>query len=263
MEPPLILRASIVYLLLIATILFTDARFFNDDDNFEYPDVLGSTSPLVPTNPNPYGIPTLLSPPPLPSLSPLPSPALIPPSPPFTPPLTPSITVPPSPPFNVPTKSPPISFPPKPISPPSAVPVLSPPISVPGPNPPISIPGPSPPSAFPGPSLPVPALPPPVAASPPPHKKPESGTWCVAKPTVPDSVIQRALDYACGSGADCKSLQPNGPCFEPNTLLGHASYAFNSYWQSTKENGGTCDFGGTAMLVTADPSYNKCNFIFK
>jgi hypothetical protein len=62
------------------------------------------------------------------------------------------------------------------------------------------------------------------------------------------------MDYACGSGADCKSIQPNGSCFQPNTLLAHASYAFNSYWQNTKIGGGTCDFGGTAMLVTVDPS---------
>ena len=59
---------------------------------------------------------------------------------------------------------------------------------------------------------------------------------------------------ACGSGADCKSIQPNGMCFQPNTLPVHASYAVNSYWQNNKIGGGTCDFGGTAMLITVDPS---------
>ncbi|CAK7345118.1 unnamed protein product [Dovyalis caffra] len=97
------------------------------------------------------------------------------------------------------------------------------------------------------------ALTPPAAVSPP-HKSPQYAVWCVAKPTVPDSILQEALDYACGSGADCKSIQPNGSCFQPNTLVSHASYAFNSYWQKTKNGGGTCDFGGTAMLVTIDPS---------
>lgn len=66
--------------------------------------------------------------------------------------------------------------------------------------------------------------------------------------------MQEALDYACGSGADCKSIQSNGSCYEPNTLLHHSSFAFNSYWQNTKSAGATCDFGGTAMLVTTDPS---------
>ncbi|MBA0845493.1 hypothetical protein Goarm_022841, partial [Gossypium armourianum] len=61
------------------------------------------------------------------------------------------------------------------------------------------------------------------------------------------------MDYACGSGGNCKAIQPNEPCFQPNTLISHASFAFNSYWLNTKGNGGTCDFGGTAMLVTVDP----------
>lgn len=98
---------------------------------------------------------------------------------------------------------------------------------------------------------------------PPPHNKrrQSSGHWCVAKPTVPDPIIKQAMDYACGSGADCKEIQPNGPCYEPNTMLAHASYAFNSYWQNRKAAGGTCDFGGTAMLVTVDPSFQKCHFM--
>ncbi|KAL0353375.1 UNVERIFIED_CONTAM: Glucan endo-1,3-beta-glucosidase 4 [Sesamum angustifolium] len=86
--------------------------------------------------------------------------------------------------------------------------------------------------------------------------------WCVAKPAVPDPIIQEAMNYACGSGADCGQIQPSGSCFEPNTLLAHASYAFNSYWQRTKVTGGTCDFGGTALLVTIDPSYDGCHFIY-
>ncbi|GMN27280.1 hypothetical protein TIFTF001_001580 [Ficus carica] len=108
-------------------------------------------------------------------------------------------------------------------------------------------PSPSPPTYLPPPRLPL--RPPP----PPDHKRPQFAVWCVAKPTVPDSILQQALDYACGSGADCKSIEPNGPCYQPNTLLVHASYAFNSYFQNRKLTGGTCDFGGTAMLVTDDP----------
>ncbi|KAF7833564.1 Plasmodesmata callose-binding protein 3 [Senna tora] len=126
-----------------------------------------------------------------------------------------------------------------------------------GPSPPKSEdpgPSPSPPQVY----LPPLVYPPPptgaTGSSSPPHKKPEYANWCVAKPTVPDPIIQEAMDYACGTGADCKSIQPNGPCYQPNTMLAHASFAFNSYWQNTKVGGGTCDFGGTAMLVTVDPS---------
>jgi hypothetical protein len=78
--------------------------------------------------------------------------------------------------------------------------------------------------------------------------------WCVANPKVASAVVQTAMDYACGSGADCGAAAPGGPCYLPDTLTAHASYAFNSYWQRTKAAGGTCDFAGAAMLVTRDPS---------
>jgi len=91
-------------------------------------------------------------------------------------------------------------------------------------------------------------------APPSPSVTPTSAYWCVAKPSVPDPIIQEAMNFACGSGADCHSIQPNGPCFKPNTLWAHASFAYNSYWQRTKSTGGSCTFGGTGMLVTVDPS---------
>lgn len=135
------------------------------------------------------------------------------------------------------------------------MPSLSPPFYE--PSPPSS--GTSPPSDIPSPDISIPSPPifqPPVVYPQPPPRRSGSGTalWCVAKPAVPDPIIQEAMNYACGSGADCDSLQPSGACYKPNTLLAHASYAFNSYWQRSKVAGGTCEFGGTAILVTVDPS---------
>lgn len=145
------------------------------------------------------------------------------------------------------------------LPPPSSVPAVmpSPPKYNPSPSPPGSC-GPSPPKLAPS----SPFYSPPVVHPPAPPKGQVYAVWCVAKPTVPDSIIQVAMDYACGAGADCKPVQPNGPCYQPDNLLSHASFAFNSYWQKKKEAGGTCDFGGTAMLVTVDPSYNGCHFDF-
>lgn len=192
-----------------------------------------------------------------------PSPATILPSSPPPPPSPPKYEPSPNPPpIVVPNPSPP-KYGPSPSPPSIVVPspptiVTSPPKYVPSPSPP-SISVPSPPVNVPNP----PVCQAPVAHPPPPAHKaaPGNGGWCVAKPMVPDLVMQEALDYACGSSADCEPIKPNGPCYLPNTLLAHASYAFNSYWQKSKGNGGTCDFGGTAMLVTIDPSYGSCNFI--
>lgn len=91
--------------------------------------------------------------------------------------------------------------------------------------------------------------------SPYPQIFPVQKVWCVAKPSVPEETLQEAMDYACGEGgADCMEITPQGNCYYPDTVVAHASYAFNSYWQKHKRNGGTCNFGGTAMLINADPS---------
>ncbi|XP_027067828.2 uncharacterized protein [Coffea arabica] len=107
--------------------------------------------------------------------------------------------------------------------------------------------------------VPTPPCAPPSLPTP---QRPQFSVWCVAKPTVPPTPLQVALDYACGSGADCEPIKRNGLCYLPDTVIAHASYAFNSYWQKTKLAGGTCDFGGTAMLVSVDPSYDECQFIY-
>ncbi|KAK4839534.1 hypothetical protein QYF36_022622 [Acer negundo] len=199
-------------------------------------------------------------------------------------PITPILPVlpPPSPIGTVPSPPESISspFPPETVpGPPESVP--SPYISIPSPSGPILTPPyyePSPPSFVPSPpssSVPSPTIfvpsppvflppivyPPPTSRAPP-SRGPSIALWCVAKPSVPDPIIQEAMNYACGSGADCDTIQSNGPCFDPNTVYAHASYAFNSYWQRTKVAGGTCSFGGTAMLVTVDPSHNGCHFIY-
>ncbi|KVH92475.1 Glycoside hydrolase, catalytic domain-containing protein, partial [Cynara cardunculus var. scolymus] len=65
--------------------------------------------------------------------------------------------------------------------------------------------------------------------------------WCVAKPSVPSEKLQEAMDYACGAGgADCGPITPTGSCYSPDSVVAHASYAFNSYWQKNKNNGGVC-----------------------
>ncbi|KAL0686443.1 hypothetical protein Bca4012_053291 [Brassica carinata] len=154
------------------------------------------------------------------------------------------------------------------LSPPEKSPISSPPekspISSPPEKSPISSPPEKSPIASPGLSLspciphPTPSPPP----SPPAKEKGVEGLWCVAKPSVAAETLQQSLDFACGQGgANCDEIKPRGICFYPDTTVAHASYAFNSYWQKTKRNGGSCSFGGTAMLITTDPSYQHCRFV--
>lgn len=132
-------------------------------------------------------------------------------------------------------------------------------------SPPAPVPPPSPPDLPADPPLPF-CIPPAAAEAP----APAPGTggagekvalWCVAKPTVPEDKLQEAMDFACGAGgADCEQIRPNGDCFNPDNLVAHASYAFNSYWQKTKQSGGSCQFDGTAILINSDPSFLQCRF---
>ncbi|KAI5081843.1 hypothetical protein GOP47_0001586 [Adiantum capillus-veneris] len=60
--------------------------------------------------------------------------------------------------------------------------------------------------------------------------------------------------------ADCSAIRLGAPCFLPNTIFHHASYAFNSYYQMNAKGAGTCSFGSAATLTTEDPSNGMCVF---
>ncbi|KAL6569881.1 hypothetical protein OROMI_014395 [Orobanche minor] len=85
--------------------------------------------------------------------------------------------------------------------------------------------------------------------------------FCVASPDADNDSLKNGINWACGQGqADCKAIQKGQPCFEPNNLQSHASYAYNDYYQRTRSTGGTCDFGGSATLTNVDPSHGSCIF---
>lgn len=92
----------------------------------------------------------------------------------------------------------------------------------------------------------------------------EGTTWCVARPGVSQFDLQNALDWACGLGAaDCSLVQPGAACYDPDTLLGHASYAFNSYYQQNGNSDIACYFGGTAIITNRDPSKTPQSQVLK
>ncbi|KAI5599523.1 hypothetical protein BDE02_02G201600 [Populus trichocarpa] len=86
-------------------------------------------------------------------------------------------------------------------------------------------------------------------------------TWCVANPDAGKQKLQAGLDFACGEGgADCRPIQPGATCYDPNTLVAHSSFAFNSYYQKQGRGMGDCYFGGAAYVVTQEPKFGQCEF---
>jgi exo-beta-1,3-glucanase (GH17 family) len=153
--------------------------------------------------------------------------------PPFTSPVTPAPPVVVYPPPSMPVYPPPLPT----LSPPAVT--LPPPATI--YPPPTPVPSPVPPTPY--------ANPTPVQGGNP------GKTWCVAKPGSPDKDVTNALDFACGEGgADCGAIQAGGACFNPNTIISHASFAYNTYYQKMGRNYWNCYFGGTGVITITDPS---------
>ncbi|MCO5580271.1 hypothetical protein L7F22_034137 [Adiantum nelumboides] len=88
-----------------------------------------------------------------------------------------------------------------------------------------------------------------------------NATWCIVEPSMSSTLLQQILLYCCGEGgADCKPIQPRGSCFKPNSLVSHASYAMNSYYQRQGRNDCDCNFNGGGMISTTNPSYGECTY---
>ncbi|GAB4828737.1 hypothetical protein Ancab_018405 [Ancistrocladus abbreviatus] len=86
-------------------------------------------------------------------------------------------------------------------------------------------------------------------------------TYCVAKDGADPKMLQAALDWACGPGkVDCSPLMQGQPCYEPDTVAAHATYAFDTYYHQMVMAPGTCYFNGVATVSTTDPSHGSCVF---
>ncbi|KAL1832310.1 hypothetical protein DCAR_0102311 [Daucus carota subsp. sativus] len=84
--------------------------------------------------------------------------------------------------------------------------------------------------------------------------------WCVADVQTPDDILLGAMDWACNNGADCGPIRPDQPCYLPNTMADHASFAFNSYYLNMKSKGADCYFNAAAIITSSDPSHGACKF---
>ncbi|XP_024371108.1 glucan endo-1,3-beta-glucosidase GV isoform X2 [Physcomitrium patens] len=82
-----------------------------------------------------------------------------------------------------------------------------------------------------------------------------SGTWCISNENSDPVTLENGLNFACGADVEfCKAIQPSASCYLPSTIVSHAAWAFNNYWQKYKGAGGSCSFSGAGVLTSTDPS---------
>ncbi|CAI9104347.1 OLC1v1003000C1 [Oldenlandia corymbosa var. corymbosa] len=85
--------------------------------------------------------------------------------------------------------------------------------------------------------------------------------WCIVVPGVNTSYLSQAIINACSQGnGTCDAIAPGKECYEPVSLISHASYAFSSYWAQFRSRGGACYFDGLAMESTRDLSHGSCKY---
>ncbi|XP_022875623.1 probable glucan endo-1,3-beta-glucosidase A6 isoform X2 [Olea europaea var. sylvestris] len=94
------------------------------------------------------------------------------------------------------------------------------------------------------------------------NNKPYKGKiWCVVANSANIMDLGPALGMTCGQGNGiCDELGPGKGCYEPVSVVNHASYAFSSYWAKFRDNGASCYFNGLAVQTTIDPSHGSCQY---
>ncbi|KAF3610996.1 hypothetical protein DY000_02045218 [Brassica cretica] len=91
---------------------------------------------------------------------------------------------------------------------------------------------------------------------------PSSAIYCLCNDGIGEKELQTAIDYACGTLADCNPIQEKGPCYQPITVKSHCDWAVNSYFQNAAQVSGSCNFSGTATTNLNPPSNLTTGCIF-
>ncbi|GAB2267216.1 hypothetical protein Dimus_002200 [Dionaea muscipula] len=85
--------------------------------------------------------------------------------------------------------------------------------------------------------------------------------WCVAVIGTSENELVSQMDRACErlNGTCDRLLGPGGDCYQPVSVVSHASYVFSAYWSMFRASGESCYFQGLARETTEDPSHGFCH----
>ncbi|KAL0457551.1 UNVERIFIED_CONTAM: Glucan endo-1,3-beta-glucosidase [Sesamum latifolium] len=86
-----------------------------------------------------------------------------------------------------------------------------------------------------------------------------SRTWCIVKPSTSQEKLDDIIQYCCTQpNVDCKVIQAGGSCYRPPNKISDASVVMNIYYHLNGRHDFNCDFKGSGLIVTRDPSVDKC-----
>ncbi|KAH6827933.1 O-Glycosyl hydrolases family 17 protein [Perilla frutescens var. hirtella] len=94
-----------------------------------------------------------------------------------------------------------------------------------------------------------------------PSPSPSGKKWCVPKPEASNEALQADIDYVCSQGVDCRPIQPGGACFAPDNVRSHAAFVMNSFYQTEGRHDFNCDFSGSGVITSTDPSNGLCKYL--
>ncbi|XP_071688520.1 glucan endo-1,3-beta-glucosidase-like [Rutidosis leptorrhynchoides] len=78
--------------------------------------------------------------------------------------------------------------------------------------------------------------------------------WCVAQFNAREDVLVAFIEEKC-TFLYCKPIMPGGSCYQPTTLINHASYVIDVNYKAT----GECDLN-IAQFALTDPSFGRCRY---
>ncbi|VYS54975.1 unnamed protein product [Arabidopsis thaliana] len=88
--------------------------------------------------------------------------------------------------------------------------------------------------------------------------KSKSVNWCMAKQEATETQLQANIDWVCSQGIDCKPISPGGICFDNNNMKTRSTFIMNAYYESKGYSKDACDFRGSGIVTTTNPSTSTC-----
>ncbi|XP_057752507.1 glucan endo-1,3-beta-glucosidase 3-like [Arachis stenosperma] len=86
-------------------------------------------------------------------------------------------------------------------------------------------------------------------------------TFCIGNGVADPKMLHAALDWACGLGkVECSAIRQGQPFDEPDNVIAHSTYTFDSYYHKKGKTLDSCDLNGVVTISTTDPRVQNTSY---